>query len=373
MSPATTEPRVTLEIDLAQIRANYELIADSVQPLDVMAVLKANAYGLGVTPIAACLKDAGCYGFGVAEINEAVAVKDLGLPVQIVGGVLREELPAAIEYDIITAITDLESAKAASAEAQKQGKEAECHFLVDTGMGRLGILLAQAEEAIAEAVKLPGLRCTGIYSHFPFAYGDYDFSCHQTTAFVQLLDRLAARGITFERVHMSNSDGINNIESANQPPFNMVRTGINLYGCFDEEGRQTLPLKEVLTLKSRLVSVRDMPWGASLGYGRTCRLDKPTKVGTVAIGYADGLPLSMSNSGKVRIRGKDCPILGRVSMDYTTVSLDNVPEAEAGDVVVCLGDGITVADWADAKGTITYEIICSFGNRVQRQYLDQAD
>ncbi len=369
MSAASTEPRVTLEIDLAQIRENFRLICEAVAPLDVMAVLKANAYGLGVVPIAECLKDAGCHSIGVAEINEAITVKDLGLPVQILGGVLESEMAAAVEHGIIMAITDLESAQAISAEAERQNREAECHVLIDTGMGRLGILLAQAEETIVAAVRLPGLRCTGIYSHFPFAYGDYDFSCHQVTAFTQLLDRLAARGITFDRVHMSNSDGIHNIESANRPPFNMVRTGINLYGCFDLEGRQTLPLKEVLTLKSRLVSVREMPWGASLGYGRTCRLDQPTRVGIVAIGYADGLPLSMSGSGEVIIRGKRCPILGRVSMDYTAVSLADVPDAQSGDDVVCLGDGITVADWAEAKGTITYEIICSFGNRVARRYV----
>ena len=150
-----------------------------------------------------------------------------------------------------------------------------------------------------------------------------------------------------------------------------MRTGINLYGCFDLEGRQTVELEEALCLKARLVAVRELPWGSSLGYGRTCRLQEPTRVGTVAIGYADGLPLQLSNHGRLRIRGRDCPILGRVSMDYTTVSLADVPEARPGDDVVCLGDGITVAEWAQAKGTITYEIICAFGNRVQREYVDQ--
>ncbi len=366
----SARPRVCLEIDLGKIRSNFRIIAEAVEPLEVMAVLKANAYGLGVEPIAARLKEAGACAFGVTELREALAIKELGLPVQVLGGVIADEIPVAVEHGIILPITDLATAQALSAEAQRQGKTPDCHFLVDTGMGRLGILYSEAEQVILEALTLPGLNCCGIYSHFPFAYGDDDFSCHQVAAFTQLLDRLAAQGVKFARVHMANSDGIHNIEGSIRAPFNLVRTGINLYGCFDLEGPRTLQLEEVLTLKSRLVAVRELPLGASLGYGRTHRLAKPTKVGTVAIGYADGLPLSMSNRGKVRIHGRDCLILGRVSMDYTTVSLENVPEAKPGDEVICLGDGITVADWAAAKGTITYEIVCSFGNRVERRYIN---
>ena len=320
-------------------------------------------------PIAECLVDAGVGWFGVAELDEAMAIKDFGLPVQIIGGIIADEIPTAVANDVICPITDLPTAKVISAEAMRQGKTAQCHFLIDTGMGRLGILLAHALETIQAAVQLPGLKCSGIYSHFPFAYGDYDFSLHQVSAFTQLLERLADRGVTFEHVHMANSDGIHNIECATQAPFTMARTGINLYGCFDLAGRRTFDLEEVLTLKSRIVGIRDMPWGASIGYGRTYRLDKPTRVGTVAIGYADGLPLGMSGCGKLIVHGKECPILGRVSMDYTTISLEQAPEAQLGDEVVCLGDGITVADWAKAKGTITYEIICSFGNRVRRRYV----
>ncbi|MBN2449813.1 MAG: alanine racemase [Lentisphaeria bacterium] len=368
---ATTEARVTLDIRLGTIRENYRVIAEAVAPLGVMAVLKADAYGLGVQPIAACLKEAGVSWFGVAELREALAIVSLGLPVQILGGVLAEEIPEAVSRGVILPVTDVGTARRISAAAARQGRTAEVHYLIDTGMGRLGIRSEQAEEVIAATVGLPGLRASGIYSHFPHAYGDYDFSCHQVHAFLQLVDRLAQRGITFQHLHMANSDGVHNIDLSRRRPFTMVRTGINLYGCFDMEGRRTLPLREALTLRSRLVAVRDLPWGVSLGYGRTCILDAPTRVGTVAIGYADGLPLAMSGGrGRVMIRGCACPILGRISMDYTTVSLAACPEAQPGDEVICLGDGISVAEWAAAKGTITYEIICSFGNRVQRRYSD---
>lgn len=360
-------------INLNTIRSNFEKIVNAVGPLDVMAVLKADAYGLGVRAIAQCLLDAGATRFGVADLQEALAIDDFGIPVQVLGGIIADEIPGAVANDIVCPITDLQTAGLLSAEARNQGKSVRCHFLIDTGMGRLGILLAEAHDLIRAVVDLPGLDCTGIYSHFPFAYGDYDFSCHQVAAFARLLGTLADSDIHFQHVHMANSDGIHNIESAVASPFTMVRTGINLYGCFDLEGRKTLPLEEVLTLKSRIVSIRDLPWGASIGYGRTHCLDRPTRVGTVSIGYADGLPLSMSDCGSLIVRGRKCPILGRVSMDYTTISLEGVPSAEVGDEVICLGEEISVADWARNKDTITYEIICSFGNRVKRRYIKPTD
>lgn len=352
------------------MRANFGRIAERVAPCRVMAVLKANAYGLGVGPIAESLKRAGAYGFGVAEVREALTVKPLGLPVHILGGLLPEEVPAVVAEGIVAPVTDLAIARLLSAEAARTGKKVECHFLVDTGMGRLGILHQEAEAVIAEAAALPGLVCTGIYSHFPFAYGDYEFSRRQIALLTDLVGRLAARGIEFQWRHIANSDGINNIDESFRGMFNMVRTGINLYGAFDLEGRQALDLTPVLSLKTRLIAIRTLPAGATIGYGRTHRLSSATRVGTVSIGYADGLPLAMSNCGAVMVRGRRCPILGRVSMDYTTVSLESVPEARTGDEVVCLGEGITIKEWARFKGTISYEIICSIGNRVERIYVD---
>jgi len=362
--------RSVLEIDLNLLRDNYQKIAKAVSPLNVIPVLKANAYGLGVRPIATALAESGASVFALAELSEALEITDLGIPLQILGAILEDDIPEIICNGIIAPVSDMEGAKMLSVEALKQKCIANCHVSVDTGMGRLGVLQNHAEAFIRELVKLPALNISGIYSHFPFAYEDYDFSCHQVTALIQLIDKLKLDGIEFETIHMANSDGIHNIKPSTQAPFNMVRTGINLYGCFDLDGRKTIELKEILTLKSKLVSVRELPWGSSIGYGRSYRLPKTMNVGTVAIGYADGLPLSMSNSGRMRINGIDCPIIGRVSMDYTTISLENVPDAKVGDEVICLGDGITVAEWAKSKGTITYEIICSIGNRVQRNYIN---
>jgi alanine racemase len=368
--------RVWLDIDLGTLRRNYVSIADAVTPCSVVGVLKANAYGLGVEPIARALKDAGCGGFGVAELNEALSLAPLGLPVQILGGVLPEEIPEAVNAGVVLPVTDLEIAEQISRHACEQNRTARCHVLIDTGMGRLGILAEAAEDVVYRVYSLPGLDCEGVYSHFPVAYqSGSDYTNSQIDVFLSLVERLAIRGVTFARVHMANSDAINNFPRAYRSPFNVVRTGINLHGSFDIEGQQMLALSPVLSLKTRLTAVRTMPAGSCIGYGCTYRLPRDTLVGTISAGYADGLPLALSNRGHVLVRTRPCQVLGRVSMDYTTVCLDQVPDAQRGDDVVCLGgDGptaVSVEDWAQLKGTHPYDIICSIGNRVERRYVEQ--
>jgi len=367
--------RVWLDINLGTLRRNYAAISDAVAPCSVVGVLKANAYGLGVTPVARALKDAGCSGFGVAELNEALSLIPLGLPVQILGGILPEEVPEAVNAGIVLPVTDLAIAEMISRHACEQDRMARCHFLVDTGMGRLGILAHEAEDVVRKAHALPGLNCEGIYSHFPVAYRNGgDYTNRQIDTFLSLLTRLADSGITFAKVHMANSDAINNFPRAYRPPFNVVRTGINLHGSFDIEGRRILALSPVLSLKTRLTAVRTMSAGNHIGYGCTYRLPRDTLVGTISAGYADGLPLALSNRGHVLVRDHPCQVLGRVSMDYTTVSLEQVPEARCGDEVVCLGGegptAVSVEDWAQLKGTHPYDIICSIGNRVERRYVE---
>jgi alanine racemase len=366
---ALAAPRVWLEVDLAAIQRNFAAVAAAVAPLQVMAVLKANAYGLGMRPIAEALRDAGAAAIGVAELREALAISDLGLPIQILGGLLREEMPEVVAAGIIAPVGDETAASALAAAAAAQGRQASVAFLVDTGMGRLGLLPEAAPAVIRAAAAMPALDCVGIYSHFPHAFGDPQQSERQVAVMRELVATLAADGISFRDVHIANSDGINNIASSAAAPFTMARCGINHYGAFDVEGARALAIEPVLALKSRLVAARELPAGATISYGATCALATATRVGTVAVGYADGFPLAMSNRGAVSIHGVRCPVLGRVCMDYITVSLAGVPEAVVGDDVLCLGGDITVGDWAAAKGTNPYEVICAFGNRVVRRYL----
>ena len=362
--------RNRLEIRLDLIRKNYTTIKNAVAPLCTMAVLKADGYGLGACAVRDALKLEGCSKFGVADVDEALQICDGHSGIYILGDLLPEEISSVVSHSFVAPITSYKNAERLSAEAESQEKTVNCQILLDTGMGRLGLPLAIAFDEILKISHLPNLNLQGIYSHFPHAYGDSEFSLEQVNKFKSLLVSLSQAGLGFKEIHIANSDGIHNIKAALEGPFNIARTGINLYGCFDLEGARTLELKQAVSLISRLVAVRTLPAGYSIGYGRTHRLSEGTLIGTVAIGYADGLPISLSNSGFLIVRGVKCPIVGRVSMDYTTIDLSRVPDAESGDEVICLGDEIPVSDWAVSNKTITYDIICSIGNRVERVYLE---
>lgn len=337
-----------------------------------MGILKANAYGLGVRAIAQALQAEGIDSFGVAEPKEAHEIADLGIPVLIIGSILPSEIPELLGGEIQLPITSIEVAKQINEQSRNRRQTATCQILIDTGMGRLGIPLTEAHSAIRKIVQLEQLDIRGIYSHFPSAYTDPEFSNVQIKGLLNLIDQLKEQdGIQFKEIHISNSDGIHNVPAAIRPPFTHVRTGINIYGCYDLEGRKKLELEEAIQLRSKIVSIRKLPTGSTIGYGSRCRLRNSTLVGTVAIGYADGLPLYFSEKGYLIVKGIRCPILGRTSMDYTTIDLTNVPTAVIGDSVICLGEGITVSDWARAKKTIPYEVICSIGNRVERRVVNR--
>lgn len=381
MPDGSLKRRVWVEVDLGKLRANYGRIASAVRPARVLCVLKANAYGLGVLPLAQALAETDTAGFGVAEPFEALQLTqamDAGAlarkGVHVLSSVLPDEIAPLVDAGVTLPVTDLPSARRIAAYARRAKRRAKVHFKIDTGMGRLGILLADAVRTVHAAVRLEGLEAEGIFSHAPMAFDPaHPFTRTQLAAFKDLVAELARGGVTFRHVHFAASDAINNFPEATRAPFNLVRAGINLHGSFDPNGRRTLNVVPVLSLKTRVAQVRRLPAGATLGYGQTYRLSRATRIATISVGYADGLPLALSNRGHVLIRGVRCPIVGRISMDYTTVDASAVPHVRAGDEVVCLGgegdDKITPDDWAAIKGTHAYEIICAFGSRVARRPL----
>lgn len=379
------ERRVVVEIDLKALVRNYRKIAAHVKPAQVLCVLKANAYGLGVADYAKALASAGCTMFGVAEPYEALELLRVLAPagssvnsrkagateVQMLSSVLPDEVEPMVKAGVILPVIDVATAKLISAAAVKAKVVAKVHFKLDTGMGRLGILAKDALAVMREVKKLPNLDCEGVFSHFPMAYDPKDpFTKRQIKIFKSIVAAAEKEGFKFKKVHISASDGINNFPETAKKPFTVVRTGINLHGSFDPYGRKALKVEPVLSLKTRVAQVRELPAGTTLGYGRTWCLNAPTKVATISAGYADGLPLALTNRGFVFIGGKRCKIIGRISMDYTTVDVSGVPNVKPGDEVVCFGkcgkDSITPDDWAALKGTHAYDIICSLGNRVQR-------
>ncbi len=365
---STVEGRIRLEIDPAKIVGNFREIQRRVAPCRIMPVLKADAYGLGAREIAKHLRAAGAAAFGAAELGEALELAGFGLPVQILGSLLPDEVASAVEAGLWCPVGDFEAAKRISDEAVRQKRTAELQIAVDSGMGRLGFVAARAADEIRKIQTLPNVRIRGIYSHFSSASdAAHPHNRRQLDAFKALLAELP--DIAFDDIHMAASEALSNIRESVSPPFNLTRAGIGLYGFHDNAGI----LAPVFSLKSRLAAVRTLDAGTSIGYNRMHTLKLPTRIGTVAAGYADGLPLALSNRGYLLVHGVLCPILGRVSMDYTTISLENVPEAQAGDEVVCIGSQgehtIKLEEWAALKGTHPHEILCSFGNRVRRIYL----
>ncbi len=371
--------RVVVEVDLNALVANYRRIAARVRPARVMCILKANAYGLGVADYARALAKAGCTMFGVAEPHEAEElIEVLGgagarrrFDVQMLSSVLPDEIPGMVRAGVILPVTDIDTAELISAAAVRAKTVARVHFKVDTGMGRLGILAKDALDVMKRAAALPGLDCEGIFSHCPVASDPADpFTKRQIALFRGIVSKAEKLGLRFRKVHIAASDAINNFPEAAKPPFTLVRAGIDLHGSFDPNGVRKLGLRQVLTLKARVAQVRELPAGTTLGYGRTWCLAAPTRVATIAAGYADGIPLALSNRGFALVGGRRCRIVGRISMDYTTVDVSGVGEVKAGDEAVLLGsscgDSITPADWAALKGTHAYDIICSLGGRVQR-------
>lgn len=357
--------RAELVIDLKAVTGNYRRIAGFTAPCVPLPVIKADAYNLGAKQVGRALADAGAPLLLVATLEEALELRDAGLPAQIVGGVLPHEIKAAVAARIICPVNDLRTARLIAAEAGTRHEKACIDIQVDTGMGRDGIRCAEAEAEIRAISDLPGLFCRGIYSHFPGALPEFEaYTRAQIASFKALLARIKRN---FQFVHFGGSDGIGNFPEIHRAPFTHCRTGLALYGL--GASAKILGLKPAVALKSALVQVRNLPRGTNIGYNFTCRLDGDCRVGTVAMGYADGLPLALSNRGEVVIRGRRCRILGRVSMDYVNVDLSGLPEAEPGDEVTCLGEGITVDDWAAAKGTHPHEILCSLGRRPARRYL----
>ena len=363
--------RVVLEINLAEIKNNFRKILAGTSPANVTAVVKANAYGLGAVTVAGTCRDAGADSLAVADLNEALELKGVGLPIMVLGSMLPAEIPFAVENDIIIPINSLECARKISTEAVRQNKHAQFQILLDTGMGRLGIPVRKALEEIQDIMKLPNINCVGIYSHFPTAdTPGNDYTLKQIANFKTLISGLKDENISFPNIHTANSDAVNNYPQAFTAPFNRVRAGLSMYGYTDPS---ILGLKPVLAVKSKLTLVRTLPAGSSIGYGRTHSLKHETRLGTIVGGYADGIPLALSNQGAVLIRGKKCPILGRISMDYSTVDLNAVPDAECNDEVVLIGkqdsEYISLQNWVESKNTHAHDILCGLVSRAKCVYV----
>ena len=361
-----------VEIDLDAISSNFDAIRAKAGT-QVMAIVKADAYGHGAVQIARLLDDKCCF-FGVSSIAEALELRQAGLtkPILILGYTPVEAFRLVIGQDIRPAIFRLDDGIALSKLAQKQGVTIPFHFAVDTGMSRLGFQATEESADIcADIARLPGLQAEGLFSHFATAdCADLSKAQAQAVLFENFDRMLKDRGIHIPLRHLDNSAGLMNFSHH----YEMVRSGIVTYGMYpsDEVDPALLDLKPVLQWRSRVTHIKMLPPGREISYGGTFVTTRKTRVATVPVGYADGYRRSLSGKFYVLIRGRRAPILGRVCMDQMMVDITDVPDVKIDDPVVLVGndgnDVITIEQIAAAADSFNYEFVCGISRRVPRRY-----
>ncbi len=361
--------RVRYRIDLRQLQENFAVLRRHAGECRLMPVLKYDAYGLGALKIGETLKSAGAVRFAGATLDEALELQKLGLPVQILGLLLADEIAETVNAGIIAPVANLSVAKQLSREACRQQKSVRIAVKLDTGMGRAGFMYDKAADMIAEIVKLPGLEPDSLFSHFSTAHQpDIFFAELQMDRFCMVHETLRQAGINFPNCHHAAGDAVLKLPRSVRKPFNMARPGGNMYGD-DFSGI----CRQIVELQTVVGDIREIPAGGSINYFRTFIADKPLKAAVLPAGYADGIPLALSNRGKVLISGRECPILGRVTMDYTVVDISGVPGVQIGDPVILLGRSgdreITVNSWGNLKNTHGHDIWCAIGKRAVREYI----
>jgi alanine racemase len=359
-----------IEIDLSAIEKNIELIRKKTG-VRVMAVVKANAYGHGMIPVARAALRGGAAWLGVARIEEALKLRETGLdcPILVLGYSPAEKVTEAISQNISLTLWSIEQLKNMSSSAQKIGEPAKVHLKVDTGMSRLGVQPNETLALAEEINKSPEINFEGILTHFARAdEDDPSASENQGRIFRNVLNSLSTAGIDPPFVHAANSAA-----ALSQPNsyFNMVRPGIAIYGLEpSNDWRLPEEFQAALVWKTILSQVKTLPPGRGVSYGHEYVTRGTERIGTVPVGYADGFRRVRGN--QVLIGGKRVPVVGRVCMDQISVQLDEVPSAKEGDEVLIIGTQgemeITAEQVAALWGTINYEVVCGIGARVPRIY-----
>jgi alanine racemase len=344
---------------------------------DILAIVKANAYGHGAVPVTRALMQAGVRRFGVATIEEGIQLRKAGInhAIAVLGPILSSEIPALVAHRLVPVIYELSMARELAAHVPPAAAPYPIHVKIDTGMGRLGFEADQLSALLDMADLDRGLRLDGLMTHLADAdSADPSYTNEQLKRFHVALDKAATSGRTLPLIHMANSAGIIMHPATH---FSMVRPGIMLYGYHTlPPGSPPIDLRPVLSWHSTIALIRAIPRGGCVSYNRTFTAQRASRIAILPIGYGDGYSRRLSNRGHVLIRERRLPVVGRVCMDMTMVDVTDVPDAESGDQAVLIGRqgsvAITASDVAAELGTIPYEILCSIGPRVPRLYSDSA-
>jgi alanine racemase len=382
-------PLTCAEIDLNAYAHNIRELRRATQPqARLMAVVKANGYGHGAKEVARTALQHGAEFLGVARLQEAVELRKAGLeaPILIFGYSSPDSAPTLIDNELTQTIYSPTTAQALSEQAARRGKKIKVHIKVDSGMGRLGLLLEEPA-AVAprnspsagivsdvEAIsRLGNLEVDGIFTHFATSdSADKSYANRQLKRFTEFLNRLDRAGLTPPMKHAANSAALIDLPDSH---LDLVRPGIATYGLYpsDEVNQRGVALKPVMTLKSRIIHLKKVPAGFHISYGITYRTQKPTTIATVPIGYADGYNRLLSSRGYMVVHGKRVPVVGRVCMDLTMLDVGALKDVNIEDEVVAFGQqgnqAVTADELAATLNTINYEIVTSITARVPRVYI----
>jgi alanine racemase len=363
------------EIDLDAIAHNVSAYKRHVGPdVEVMAVVKANAYGHGALPIARAALQAGATRLAVHRAIEGVELRQAGIdaPILVMGYTPPSGAEMVSRWRLAPSLMTLEFAQALSARASALGATSSVHVKVDTGMSRYGLMPTEVVDFLRAVQKLPGLYLEGLFTHFATAdWADTTYTRGQLGVFTEVIQAARAAGVEFPVIHAANSAATMRLPEAH---FNAVRPGIGLYGLDpSSEWPSVFELRPALALKSLVSRVRQLPAGAGVSYGRAFITQKPSLVALVPAGYGDGYHRILSNRGSVLIRGQRAPILGHICMDQFVVDVSHIPGVQQDDEVVIVGsqgDGrIRAEEVAELAGTINYEVTTSLLPRVARVYI----
>ncbi len=367
------QARTWAEVDLAALQHNLGVVRDEATPeVAVMLVVKADAYGHGAVPVSWHLLQHGVSQLGVGDSTEALELRAAGVtaPILILGAVVRGELEDVVRGDIHVTVHSGDRVRGLRKALGTSGPPVGVHIKVDTGMGRLGCHPERVLGIAREVKRSKRLRLVGLATHLAASGPDGGKPARQQLQrFRKVSDALEAEGMLPRWRHAHASGGI---LSTLPTDFNLARPGIGVYGI-DPHGRADSPLQPAMSWHTQIVFMKDHRRGARIGYGGTWRTPRRSRIATLPVGYNDGYRFAFSNRAEVLVRGQRCPVVGRVSMDYTCVDVTDVPGASVGDTVTLMGaDGdasLPATELAQLADTIPYEILCGIGRRVKRQYV----
>jgi alanine racemase len=360
-----------VEVDLDALAHNLRQVKKLIAAgTKIMVCVKKDAYGHGLIPVAKKLVQEGVDYLSVASIDEAIALRKANItkPILVLGVVLSVYAEPIIRYRLSQTVSSYDLALALNKKASANKRKVNIHIKVDTGMGRIGVLYKDALAFIKKVNKLKFLNIEGVFTHFPSADTDLEFSRYQINLFNQLKNQVKMQNIHIPFWHAANSMAVIRFKESH---FNMVRPGLMVYGLYPKANIK-IDLRPVLSLKTRIVYLKKVPKGYGISYGHIYRTKRETTIATLPIGYGDGYLRCLSNKAELLIKGKRFRVAGRICMDQTMVDIRD-SKAKIGDVVVLIGsqgkkERITAEELARLAGTIPYEIVCNIGNRSPRIY-----